>query len=218
MKKETKRRTHIRGFVNVLPEKEKEHMRRVGVLTGTLTEMAYESGIYKDDAAWNGYKHFGAAAFYHDIGKVWIPRELLMKNRALTKEEGRMMQLHPVHARILYEEFEDGVVFGIPKHLLLPAFQAAEYHHERWDGNGYPYGIGTVDIPLIARIIAICDAYDTITNKRTYKDAMSHEIACRELQANAGTQFDPVLTQIFLENENTFARLKEDQICEHQSK
>lgn len=118
-----------------------------------------------------------------------------------------MLQLHPVHARIPYEEFEDGVVFGIPKHLLPPAFQAAEYHHERWDGKGYPYGIGTVEIPLIARLTAICDAYDTITSMRVYKEAQSHDTACRELQINAGKQFDPFLVEAFLKNEDAFAKL-----------
>ena len=208
MKKAYEIKAHTLDFVNLLPMMEKEHMRRVGALTGLLSKQVYEAGIYKDEAALNGYKDFGRAASYHDIGKAWVPRELLMKNGVLTNEEARILRLHPVHAKIMFEEIEDGVVFGIPEHLLHSALQAAEFHHERWDGRGYPYGLGTSESPLIARITAICDVYDTITSKRAYKEALNHDIACRELRINAGTQFDPQIADVFIKNEAAFARRK----------
>ena len=183
-------------------------MCRVGALTDLLSKKAYEAGIYKGDAFWNGYKDFGKVASYHDIGKAWVPRDLLMKNGVLKNEEARILRLHPVHAKIMFEKIEDGVVSGIPEHLLYPASQSAEFHHERWDGKGYPYGLAAVEIPLIARITAVCDVYDTITSKRVYKEALNHDIACRELRINAGTQFDPLIADVFIKYEDAFARLK----------
>lgn len=200
---------NIQKIINALPLDETEHMHRVAVLTGLLSEKAYLTGVYEGDAGWNGYGYFGQAAFYHDIGKAWVPRELLMKAGILTGQEKLVLRLHPMHAKVLYTEIENDVVLGIPKHLLLPAFQSAEYHHERWDGNGYPHGLEKTEIPLIARLTAICDAYDTITSKRAYKEALSHDIACRELRKNAGTQFDPVLSEVFLKYENLFYLMKE---------
>lgn len=208
VKKAYEIKAHILDFVNLLPMMEKEHMRRVGTLTGLLSKKAHEAGIYKGDAVWDGYKDFGKAACYHDIGKAWVPRKLLMKNGVLTKEEERILELHPVHAKIMFEEIKDSVVSGIPEHLLHPALQAAEFHHERWDGRGYPYRLAATEIPLIARITAICDVYDTITSKRVYKEALNHDIACRELRINAGTQFDPLIADVFIKNEDAFARLK----------
>lgn len=208
MKKAYEIKAHILDFVNLLPMMEKEHMRRVGALTDLLSKKVYEAGIYKGDVAWSRYKDFGNAASYHDIGKAWVPRELLMKNGVLTKEEERILRLHPVHAKIVFEEIAEGGVSGIPEQLLHPALQAAEFHHERWDGKGYPYGLATAEIPLIARITAICDVYDTITSKRAYKEALNHDIACCELRINAGTQFDPLIADVFIKYEDAFARLK----------
>ena len=76
--------------------------------------------------------------------------------------------------------------------------------HEWWNGNGYPYGIKCERIPLIARITSVCDVYDAITGDRSYRRARSHEYACSEIEANAGTQFDPVLAKLFLDNEFQF--------------
>lgn len=209
MQKEPEPRTHIGEIVNTLPQAEAEHMRRVGAFTDLLSETAYLLGIYEGDAGWNGHEHFGEAAFYHDVGKAWVPRELLAKFGKLSRWEELVLRLHPMHAGILREEIEAGAVFGIPEYLLSPAFQAAEYHHERWDCTGYPHGLMTAEIPLIARLTAICDTYDTITSKRAYKEALSHDAACRELQMNAGTQFDHLLTEVFLNNESAFAQMRD---------
>ena len=205
MEKELESCTHIREIINTLPEDEVDHMRRVGILTDLLAKQASSLGMYQGDIEWSGLVYFGKAASYHDIGKAWIPKKLLLKCGELTNRERLIIQLHPIYAQILSEEVESGIVSGLPKYLRLPAFRSAEYHHERWDGKGYPYGLAALNIPLIARITAICDAYDTVTSERAYKAALSHETACHELQVNAGTQFDPLLTKAFLQNRDKFA-------------
>ena len=86
----------------------------------------------------------------------------------------------------------------------------AIYHHEWWNGNGYPFGIDGKKIPLIARITSTCDAYDAMTSQRTYRHAPSHDYACQELSENAKTQFDPFLVSIFLNHEAEFLKLSKD--------
>lgn len=211
MQKEPKACCHIIDTIKKLPLEEAEHMRRVGVLAGLLTEKAFLHGGCGGMDEWIGHEHFGEAASYHDIGKVWIPKEILLKPGKLTMQEKLIVQLHPVYAKVWSELVMSGAVSGMPEYLMPVVFRSAEYHHERWDGNGYPHGIGMEEIPLIARITAICDVYDTITSIRAYKKAMSHDTACSELLKNAGTQFDPHLTEIFLQNEPAFAQLKSKQ-------
>ena len=86
--------------------------------------------------------------------------------------------------------------------------EIAYYHHERWDGNGYPFGLKGEEIPLSARIVAICDVYDALTTKRRYKRRFSHEQACDAIAELRGRQFDPQLVEIFLEAEKEFLTIR----------
>lgn len=196
--------TNIGRIIESLPAEEAEHMCRVGRLVGIMAAKLCVRSFCPRDSTREGYKYFGEAAFYHDIGKVWVPQKLLTKPGKLTAEEVIVMHKHPVFARELFDLINDGCISGIPKHLIKPAFDSAVYHHEWWNGKGYPYGIGSENIPLIARITSLCDAYDAITSKRAYRNARTHYYACREMEANAGTQFDPALVQVFLDNEAEF--------------
>lgn len=198
--------SNIKKIVDSLPPEEAEHMHRVGILVNIFTETIFGLEIYRGDTGWNGHKYFGEAAFYHDVGKAWVPRELLTKPGRLTEEETSVMHRHPEYAKLLFDKINNDLVAGMPLHLIRPAYNAAVFHHERWDGKGYPYGIGVKNIPLIARITSICDAYDTMTSNRPYAEARARLSACRELEANAGTQFDPLLIRAFLDNETEFSR------------
>lgn len=151
-----------------------------------------------------GYKRFGIAAFYHDIGKAWVPKELLSKPDQLSTEEMSLIRKHTLFADELFKLIRNGSVSGMPAELTQLAHDSAVYHHEWWNGNGYPYGIRDKQIPLIARITSVCDVYDAITSDRAYRKARSHEYACGEIEANAGTQFDPALAKLFLDNESRF--------------
>ncbi len=176
---------------------EQQHMQRVGRLTGALTRALFH---HRRDLAPRDAPLFEQAAQYHDIGKIWIPPEILMKPSQLTEEEKGIVQQHPVFSEMLLVQVRAGVLSGIPGHLLELTADCAIYHHEWWNGKGYPYGLQGRKIPLVARIATICDAYDAMTSDRVYRKAHSHEFACEELKVNAGTQFDPNLVKVFLKS------------------
>ena len=124
----------------------------------------------------------------HDIGKISIPEEILLKKAKLTDSEYRIIKKH--------SQSGYNIVKNIP-HLANVA-EAILYHHEWWDGSGYPHGLKEDEIPLISRILSIVDAYDVMTNGRPYKNKMSKEEAIQELKKYAGKQFDPNLVEKFV--------------------
>ena len=129
-----------------------------------------------------------SCALLHDIGKLAVPDELIRKKGSLTPEEYALFKDHPQKgAEIL------GTIEEIPS---LPL--GALYHHERWDGTGYPKGIAGEEIPRIARIIAVADAYDAMTSRRSYLTGMDQNAVRQEIQNGSGTQFDPEIARIML--------------------
>lgn len=128
-------------------------------------------------------------ALLHDIGKIGIPDSILNKPVKLTDEEYRMVRSHPVMGANILR----------PITMVPQICDGARYHHERYDGKGYPYGLKGDDIPYVARIIGIADAYDAITSNRIYEKAQVSDYAIKELRKGRGTQFDPFLTDVMLE-------------------
>ncbi len=124
----------------------------------------------------------------HDIGKVAINSDILKKPAELTPEEWEEMRRHP--------EIGHRIVQATPE--LKRVANLILSHHERWDGRGYPRKLRGQQIPLLCRILAVTDAYDAMTNDRSYRSAMSSEAAVRELKRNAGSQFDPEIVEIFI--------------------
>lgn len=127
-------------------------------------------------------------ASLHDIGKVVISNDILMKKGKLTKKEWEMMKRHP--------EVGCNICSSSPQLLVIA--DAVLSHHEWWNGSGYPRGLKGEEIPLTARIISIVDAYDVMTHDRAYKKAVSKDAALNELKRCSGTQFDPNLIEIFI--------------------
>ena len=180
-----------------IPPDEIAHMHRVGVLTSMLLHILLRYAPYKDNAP--EFTLFGHYAFFHDIGKAWISADILCKEDPLTFEEFETITMHPLYAQEFIEKNPD--VFKGKPSLKQSIFDAAVFHHERWDGSGYPYGLISDNIPLIARVTSVCDAYDAITHKRPYSKKRTHEEACEEIAKHAGAQFDPDIVLIFLDNE-----------------
>lgn len=145
------------------------------------------------------------ASLLHDIGKTAIPIEILIKTDKLTYEEFETIKNHTTIASTALMQANDiyKKEFGKDSYLAL-ARDIALYHHEKWDGSGYPHGLKGQTIPLSARITAIADVYDALTSERPYKSAWTHEQAVDEIVNNSGTQFDPDLIMAFVACENEF--------------
>ena len=129
------------------------------------------------------------AGLLHDIGKIGIPEKILKKQGKLTDEEYEMMKTH-------VEKSVEMIRFLPDMNYVIPAVVS---HHERYDGKGYPNGIKGKDIPILGRILAVCDSFDAMISRRAYKEALSVEYAVGELERGKGTQFDPEAAQAFIE-------------------
>lgn len=128
------------------------------------------------------------SALFHDLGKIGVPDAVLKKPSRLTDEEFLEMKLHPSKS---YEILQDFPIFS--KMAIN-----AKYHHERFDGRGYPEGLKGEDIPLFSRIILIADTFDAMTSTRPYRKGLPFDVAFAELREFAGTQFDPMLVEKFI--------------------
>ncbi|MBQ7670529.1 MAG: HD-GYP domain-containing protein [Clostridia bacterium] len=128
------------------------------------------------------------AALLHDVGKIGIRNEIINKRGSLTDEEFEQIKLHPIYG--------EKILSGIRQAPFLAV--GAHYHHERYDGKGYPEGLAGNDIPEIARIIAVADAYDAMTSLRSYREPLKKEAVREELVKGSGTQFDPRFAEILL--------------------
>jgi HD-GYP domain-containing protein (c-di-GMP phosphodiesterase class II) len=140
--------------------------------------MLWDYGLFGKEA-----RIIRSAARLHDIGKLYIPRYLLFKKDALTEKEWAIIMQHP--------EIGASMLEGHPHCYCKEIAPLVRYHHERWDGAGYPARLRGAEIPLGARIIAVADSYDAITSQRPYCPARSHEEAMEILRRGTGSQWDP---------------------------
>ncbi|MFB6286288.1 MAG: PAS domain S-box protein [Candidatus Bipolaricaulia bacterium] len=173
----------IGGWAKALELKDKEtegHTERTAEWT---LKLARWFAMGEDDL-----QHVYRGALLHDIGKMGVPDAILHKPGKLDDDEWEVMKQHPAHAYELLKSID----------FLHPALAIPHCHHERWDGAGYPQGLAGEQIPLEARIFAVVDAYDAMTNDRPYRDALPHDEAVRRLRENAGTQFDPDVVKAFI--------------------
>jgi len=147
-----------------------------------------------------------SAALLHDIGKVSIPDSILFKKGKLTKEEMLIMQKHTT-----ISTRDKSILKGFKKYSFVETLEdIIHYHHERWDGKGYPNGLSGEDIPLCARIMALADSYDAITSHRVYQEARTHDEAVKIIKEERGFQFDPVIVGLFLKNGDKFEKILND--------
>ncbi|MBI5816678.1 MAG: response regulator [Nitrospinae bacterium] len=142
----------------------------------------------------------------HDIGKVGIPDNVLLKPGKLTDDEFTIMKKH---SSIGGDALASAIRWNISENNFLSmGCDIAYYHHEKWNGSGYPKGLKGEDIPLSARIMALADVYDALTHKRVYKAAMSHEEATRIITEGRGSHFDPEIVDTFLNSQEIFMRIR----------
>jgi putative nucleotidyltransferase with HDIG domain len=134
-------------------------------------------------------EHIGRAAMLHDIGKIGLPDNVLLKEGALTETEWQLVRRHPIMSVRIMEGME----------FLDQEIPAVRYHHERFDGGGYPEGLAGSSIPLGARILAVADSFDAMVSSRVYREGMGVEAALEEIRAHSGTQFDPAVVEAFFQ-------------------
>jgi putative two-component system response regulator len=140
----------------------------------------------------------------HDLGKLAMPDNVLLKPGKLTDDEFRIIKTHPIYGSKMLEQAIEKMG---EDSLLWTAFEIVYGHHEKWDGTGYPNGTRGVDIPLSARIAAVADVFDALTSERPYKRAWSPREAFNLIYADAGNHFDPYLTKIVKRHEDEFIQI-----------
>ncbi len=173
----------IRAFTSSIDAKDNYthgHSERVALMSAKL---AQAMGISEQEC-----KRVHISGLLHDIGKIGVPEAVLCKTGRLTAEEFTVIKKHPT---IGYN-----ILKGIPS--LLDTLSGVLYHHERWDGRGYPEGLKGHTIPLMGRVLALADAFDAMSSDRSYRSAMTREKVLSEIREGAGTQFDPELAKLFL--------------------
>lgn len=149
----------------------------------------------------------------HDIGKISIPEYILNKPERLTETEEKIMRQHPINGYEIIKDINEFISRGVHDIIL--------YHHERYDGLGYPYGLSGENIPLPARIVAVADSFDAMTTKRSYKNSLSKSAAIHQLILHADTQFDSNVVKVFLdcleENPSLFEHPSDNQVNSKQA-
>lgn len=170
------------------------HIRRTAEYVRCIAEELKKQSTYSDILTDRYISNMIVAAPLHDVGKIHIPDAVLNKPGKLTEEEFAVMKTHTTAGEKLITRAKEDL--GESEYLNMAAEMAA-YHHERWDGKGYPYGISGEEIPLCARIMAVADVFDALTSKRCYKNAMPLEKAYDIIREDSGTHFDPAVTEAF---------------------
>ena len=172
------------------------HIKRTTAYVKLLAEELRTRGCYKDVLTKDYIQNLSQAAPMHDIGKIAVPDVVLQKPGRLTAEEFEIIKKHTTDGgRIIEETFGN---LGDEEYTGM-AYQVARYHHEKWNGKGYPEGLKQAEIPLCARIMAVADVFDAVSEKRCYREAMPLERCFDIIREGRGQDFDPVIADVFLE-------------------
>ena len=173
----------VQNLLDALGSKSKESKEHAVRMTGLAFKLGEELNLSNEDL-----NSLNLLAVLHDIGKVTISEDILQKSDDLTPQEWEKIKKHPEKGYSITKATDE--FSNIAKYIL--------YHHERWDGGGYPEGLSGEEIPILSRIIAIIDAYDVMTHKRNYRKAVSNREALAEIKRCSGSQFDPYLAEKFI--------------------
>lgn len=188
----------VMGFATLIESRDNStggHVKRTTQYVRLLAEELRRKGCYRDVLTKDYMKNLLNAAPMHDVGKIAVPDAILQKPGRLTPEEFEVMKLHAVKgSEIIQESFSR---MGNDQYLEM-ARQIALYHHEKWNGTGYPEGLKQEEIPLCARIMAIADVFDAVSADRCYRPALPAEECFALIAQGSGRDFDPLLAETFL--------------------
>ncbi len=182
-----------------------EHLERIRSYCHILTEELRNNSSYAEQIDDKFVENLYRSSPLHDIGKVGVPDCILLKPGSLTDEEFEVMKQHSI---IGAEALSRTIRSVTSADFLEMAADIAHYHHERFDGNGYPEGLKGTQIPLAARIVALADVYDALTNTRVYKPAFRPEIAYMIMCQERNKQFDPVIVDAFIARHEDFLKVR----------
>jgi response regulator RpfG family c-di-GMP phosphodiesterase len=213
----------VMGFTRLAEARDPDtgdHILRIAHYSRMIAEELAHQGKYEKYITPSYVEEIYISAPLHDIGKVGIKDEILLKEGRLTDEEFEIMKMHTIIGGNIIAELERKLNF---RTFFTLGKEIAYHHHQKYNGRGYPNifkddimlveeGVGRPlvgeDIPLSARICALADVYDALVSKRCYKRAFSHETACDIIQAEKGEHFDPVIVDVFLENHGKFKEIR----------
>jgi putative two-component system response regulator len=198
------------GFAKLAELRDPEtggHIERIREYTKALAEHLQKNGPYQHIIDHSFVRDIYKASPLHDIGKVGIPDNVLLKPGKLDPTELEIMNRHAYIGGRVLEEADARLL--TPNSFLQMSKEIAFCHHEKWDGTGYPGGIKGESIPLAARIMALVDIYDALVSKRVYKEAMSHEVAHSIIIKSSGIHLDPAVVNAYLDLESEFIRIKD---------
>lgn len=174
-----------------------DHVRKTAAYVRLITRKMREKGMYPDILTDEYMEDVANSAPLHDVGKIMVSDTILNKPGRLSDEEFTVMKSHTTAGNQI---IASAMSLVSDTGYLKEAKNLATYHHERWDGSGYPSGKAGEDIPLSARIMAVADVFDALVSKRSYKEPFSFEKAMSIIEEGAGTQFDPQIARIFVES------------------
>jgi len=178
------------------------HIERTEKYISLLMDAMINSGVYKDELkAWDKSVAV-ASAQLHDIGKIFVSDLLLNKPGKLTAEEFALIKAHPIEGVKLIDKISEKI--DDDNDFLRYARNFALYHHERWDGGGYPEGLSGQNIPLQGRIMAVADVYDALISERPYKKPYDHGTSVKIISEESGKAFDPAIVNVFMEIADEF--------------
>lgn len=200
----------VMGFATLVENKDGStggHIKRTTQYVKLLAEELKDRGYYGDILTEDYVKNLCMAAPMHDIGKISVPDVILQKPGRLTSEEYEIIKLHSEKGGEIIRE-----TFGHleNKQYTQMAYEVARFHHEKWNGKGYPDGLERKEIPLCARIMAIADVFDALSEKRCYKDALPMNKCFEIIQEGSGQDFEPMLVEVFLDIRDKVVQIHED--------
>ncbi|MGN0578227.1 MAG: HD-GYP domain-containing protein, partial [Ruminiclostridium sp.] len=189
----------VMSFANLIENRDNStggHIKRTSRYVGLIAEELLERNYYTEILTKDYITNLLKAAPMHDIGKISVPDAILQKPGRLTDEEFSIMKLHAENGgNIIRETFRN----LRDEEYRKMAFEVARYHHEKWNGKGYPDGLIGQDIPLCARIMAVADVFDAVSEKRCYREAMPLDRCFDIIREGSGRDFDPLIAEIFLD-------------------